>query len=77
LRRPSQIVERMTHVASTVLSIYYIIEHAFSQSGYPLVVVVEPSQYRDSHHFVPRIGRRTRRTTQFRELLLKVVLQEI
>jgi hypothetical protein len=52
------------------LSTYWIAEHVFSQSGYPLVVVVEPGQYRNSHHLVPCIGRGTRRTTRFRDLLL-------
>jgi hypothetical protein len=56
------------------LSIYCIAEHVFIQSDYPLVVVVEPSQYRNSHHFVPCKYRGTRRSAWFRDLLLKTLM---
>lgn len=39
-----------------------------------MVVVVEPSQYRNSHHLVPYKCRGTRRTTRFRDLLLKTLM---
>ena len=54
---------------------YCTAQHVFSQSGYPLVVVVESSQYWDSHHLTPRMLRGTRRSTLFRYLLLSPLMR--
>jgi hypothetical protein len=49
-------------------------EHVFTPSGYPLVVMVEPSQDRNCHHLFPCIMRGTRGSTRFRNLLLSPLM---
>ena len=44
-------------------------------SGYPLVVMMEPSQDRNSDHLVPCIMRGMRRSTRFRKLLLNTLMR--
>jgi hypothetical protein len=54
---------------------YGIAELIFSQSGYPLVVMVKPSQDRNCHHLVRRMLRGTRRSTRLRNLLLNTLMR--
>jgi hypothetical protein len=51
-----------------------IAEPVFSPSGYPLVVMVEPGQDRDSHDLVSCMMKGKRRSAQFRDLLLNTLM---
>jgi hypothetical protein len=55
-----------TMIAGCASSAYCTAHHVYSQSGYPLVVMMEPSQYWDSHHLAPCMLRGTRRSTLWR-----------
>jgi hypothetical protein len=54
---------------------YGIAEHIFSQLGYPLVVMVKPSQDRNCHHLVPCMLRGTRKSMRLRNLLLNPLMR--
>ncbi len=53
---------------------YCTVKHVFNQSGCSLVVMVEPSHDRNSRHLGSCRLRGTRRSTRFRNLLLKTLM---
>ncbi len=69
-----KVPSQMTVLSGCASSTCCNIEHVFTDSDYPLVIMVEPTQYRNSNHLAHCIMRGTRRPARFRNPLLNALM---